>query len=78
MTLYKENICKVFCLLTLGWSDRNTFLPVAFSLLSSEKEENILYDVNKFIDKRTNGYKLRKEAVSKSSNIMIDMIAEAL
>jgi hypothetical protein len=30
-------------MLTLGWSDGNTFLPWAFSLLSSEKESSRLY-----------------------------------
>jgi hypothetical protein len=69
---------KGFRLLTLGWSDGNTFLPVAFSLLSSEKEENRLCGVNSSIDKRTIGYKLRKEAIKKSPAVMLDMIAQAL
>ncbi|WP_160318252.1 IS4 family transposase, partial [Caloramator mitchellensis] len=69
---------KGFRLLNLGWSDGNTFLPVAFSLLSSENEENRLCSVNDSIDKRTNGYKLRKEAVKKSPTVMIDMIAQAI
>jgi len=31
---------KGFRLLTLGWSDRNSFLGIAFALLSSAKEKN--------------------------------------
>lgn len=84
-----ELLAKVFChvqgkylkgfrLLTLSWSDGSTFLPVAFSLLSSEKEENRLCSENKSIDKRTNGYKLRKEAMSKFPAVMIDIITQAL
>jgi hypothetical protein len=29
-------------MLTLGWSDGNTFLPVNFNLLSSPKDEHVL------------------------------------
>ncbi|KXG74922.1 IS4 family transposase [Thermotalea metallivorans] len=69
---------KGFRLLTLGWSDGNTFLPVAFSLLSSEKEENRLCSISSSVDKRTHGYKLRKEAIRKSPSFMIDMISQAV
>ncbi|NMM63037.1 transposase [Clostridium sp. P21] len=51
---------KSFRLLTLGWSDDNTFLPLAFTLLFSEKEKNRLCSENQTIDKRTNGPKLQK------------------
>ena len=37
-----------FRMLTLGWSDGNSFVPVAFSLLSSENERNRLCDVERF------------------------------
>ena len=33
---------KGFRMLTLGWSDGNTFMPLAFSLMSSEKEKQSL------------------------------------
>ena len=68
---------KGFRLLTLGWSDGNTFLPLAFTLLSSEKKENRLCAQNEAIDKRTNGAKLRKEAVSKSPEVMINLLKQA-
>jgi hypothetical protein len=54
---------KGFRMLTLGWSDGNTFMPLAFSLLSSEKGKNRLCTSNDKIDKRTMGYKRRTEAV---------------
>ena len=62
-----------FRMLTLGWSDGNTFLPLAFSLLSSEKESNRLQGVNDSLDKRTNGYRMRKEAIRKSTDVLLDL-----
>lgn len=41
---------KDFRLLTPGWSDVNTFLPLAFTLLCSEKKENrICIEINLLI-----------------------------
>ncbi|MFT8312876.1 MAG: hypothetical protein ABF633_01325 [Clostridium sp.] len=67
-----------FRLLTLGWSDGNTFLPLAFTLLSSAKEKNRLCPENKTLDKRTNGSKLRKEALLKSPDAMLKLIKRAV
>lgn len=69
---------KGFRLLTLGWSDGNTFLPLAFTLLSSANEENRLCAENETIDRRTNGAKLRKEAVLKSPTAMLNLIKKAV
>lgn len=66
-----------FRMLTLGWSDGNTFIPLAFSLLSSEKEHNRLCSINESIDKRTNGYQRRKEAISKSTDVLIELLRQA-
>ncbi|KYH30050.1 transposase DDE domain protein [Clostridium tepidiprofundi DSM 19306] len=68
---------KGFRMLTLGWSDGNTFLPLAFTLLSSEKEKNRICPINSTIDKRTNGYKIRTEAVKKAPEVMIDLLKQA-
>jgi hypothetical protein len=35
----EKKFMRGFRLLTLGWSDGNTFLPLSFSLLSSENEK---------------------------------------
>jgi len=64
-------------MLTLGWSDGNTFLPVAFSLLSSEKERNRLCGIDQRIDKRANGYKRRMESIKKSTEVMFDLLRQA-
>lgn len=68
---------KGFRMLTLGWSDGNTFLPLAFTLLSSEKEENRICPINPTADKRTNGYKIKAEAIKKSPDAMIDLLKQA-
>jgi len=66
-----------FRMLTLGWSDGNTFLPVAFSLLSSQKEQNRLCGIDQRIDKRTTGYKRRMESIKKSTEVMFDLLRQA-
>lgn len=63
-------------MLTLGWSDGKTFMPIDFSLLSSLKAK--LNDINENIDKRTSGYKRRKEALQKAPEQLPDMIIRAL
>jgi len=68
---------KGFRMLTMGWSDGNSFIPVAFSLLSSRKEKNRLNDINENIDKRTNGYQRRKEALKKSTETMFNLLDDA-
>src|SRR5699024_3676288 len=42
---------KGFCMLTVGWSDGATFRPLAFSLLSSKKAQNLYQEMDSNIDK---------------------------
>lgn len=65
-----------FRMLTLGWSDGNTFLPLAFSLLSSEKEQNRICGIDARVDKRTNGYKRRAEGIKKTTDVMFDLLGQ--
>lgn len=67
---------KGFRMLTLGWSDGNTFLPLGFSLLSSQKPEKILNPA-KSLDKRTIAYKRRSEAMKCTTDVMLDLIHQA-
>lgn len=67
-----------FRLLTLGWSDGNTFVPVAFSLLSSEKAANRRQGVDPRLDKRTVGYRRRREGVQKAPVVVLQLLREAL
>jgi hypothetical protein len=46
---------KGFRLLTLGWSDGNSFLPLDFFLCSSTKPDKRLQGITKEIDKRNCG-----------------------
>jgi hypothetical protein len=65
-----------FRLLTLGWSDGTTFLPAAFSLLSSEQASNRLQPVDPRIDKRTVGYRRRRERWQKAPDVVLQLLAE--
>lgn len=67
---------KGFRMLTLGWSDGNTFMPCDFALLGSNNSS--VCGINTNIDKRSNGYKRRAEALRKSIDIVPEMIDRAL
>lgn len=69
---------KGFKLLTLGWSDGASFLPLDFILLSSAKAKKRVQDIKKELDKRTVGYKRRIEAITKSTEHLEDMVKRAL
>ena len=66
-----------FRLLTLGWSDGNTFLPVNSCLLSSENMKNRFNEAEK-LDKRTSGHKRRVLAQTKATLVMLELIKEAI
>lgn len=72
----KMRLYKGFRLLTLGWSDGATFLPVDFSLLSSKKSQ--INGISKKVDKRSSGYKRRKEALQTALEQIPDMISRAM
>jgi hypothetical protein len=61
-------------MLTLGWSDGTTFLPVAFSLLSSRQEKRILCSANSKVDKRSAGYRKRVEATENSIEVFLKLL----
>ena len=69
---------KGFTLLTLGWTDNYSFVPVGFSMLSSAKEKNRLAGIDSRIDKRTNGYQRRKEAILPKTDVAMCLIRNAL
>jgi hypothetical protein len=68
---------KGYKMLTLGWSDGTTFLPVGFSLLSSRQEKRILCPAESNIDKRSAGYKKRTEATAKSTETLLKLLDSA-
>ena len=54
----KHKYCFGFRMLTLGWSDGSTFLPINSILLSTENKKNRINEAAD-IDKRTVGYNLK-------------------
>ena len=68
---------KGFRMLTLGWSDGNSFLPLSQCLLSSTERENRLQEASASIDARSNGGKLRKLAQTKATSVMLTLLKDA-
>lgn len=66
---------KGFRLLTLGWSDGHTFIPLDFSLLSSVKSQ--INGIKTNIDKRTIGYKRRVESLQSAPSLIPKMLERA-
>lgn len=65
-----------FRMLTLGWSDGNTFLPVNSILLSSENEKSRINEAAD-MDKRTLGYKRRELSKTKGTVAMLELLRAA-
>ena len=65
-----------FRMLTLGWSDGSTFLPVNSILLSTENKKNRINEAVK-ADKRTFGYKRRKLSMKKGTSAMLSLLNTA-
>ena len=65
-------------MLTLGWSDGNSFLGIDFALLSSANKKNRYNEINANIDKRTCGYHRRQEAITKTTAHLVPMVKRAL
>ena len=68
--------CKGFRLMTLGWTDGNTFLPVNSCLLASSKERNLIGPVDQ-CDGRSLAAKRRKFAQTKGTEVMIELLKTA-
>ncbi|WP_068557791.1 IS4 family transposase, partial [Thermotalea metallivorans] len=69
---------KGFRMLTLGWTDGNSFIPVAFNLLSSANAKVCINPARESIDKRTVGFKRRKNALSTSPDSALAMLKQAI
>ena len=66
---------KGFTLLTLGWSDGYSFIPAGFNMLSSASKSNRYNEASDTIDRRTNGYKFRKESMMHKTDAAIQPIS---
>jgi DDE superfamily endonuclease len=67
---------KGFRMLTMGWSDGHSFVPMDFALLSSAK--SAITGMMEGIDKRTHGYKRRKEAFCSAPQVIASMLDRAI
>jgi hypothetical protein len=65
-----------FRMLTLGWSDGSTFLPVNSILLSSGNAKSRINEAES-MDKRTIGYKRRQLSMTKGTHAMISLLNAA-
>ncbi|WP_033165308.1 transposase [Clostridium sp. KNHs205] len=65
-----------FRMLTLGWSDGSTFLPINSILLTSEKQKKRINEAA-ILDKRTAGYKRRKLSMTKDTKAMLKLLESA-
>lgn len=68
---------KGYRLLTLGWTDGNTFLPVNSCLLASSKESNLIGPCSHY-DGRSLATRRRKLAQTKGTKVMVELLKSAL
>lgn len=67
---------KGYRLMTVGWTDGNTFLPINSSLLASSKDENRIGPTISY-DKRSLAYQRRALAQRKGTDVMIELLKNA-
>lgn len=65
-------------MLTLGWTDGYSVVPVGFNMLSSANKTNRFQEMADNIDHRTNGYKARKDSMLSKPDAAVRLIREAL
>lgn len=68
---------KGFRTMTMGLTDGSSFVPIASSLLSSKNDQNVIGTTKK-IDKRTIAAKRRIMAQSKGTDVVIQLLDQAL
>lgn len=67
-----------FRMLTLGWNDGNSFFPLDFAMLSSANSKARLQGITKELDHRTTGYRRRREAMGKMTDLLAPMVKRAM
>jgi hypothetical protein len=70
----KHAYYKGLTLLTLGWSDGQTFIPVSFRLLASGEDKNLLEGSHVKMDKRTIATKRRIDARTDKPALVLEML----
>lgn len=69
---------KGFNMLTLGWTDGYSFVPVGFNMMASADAGKRLMPASESIDRRNAGYKSRRDAILHKPQAAIRMIQDAL
>jgi len=72
----KKISTRGFRLLTLGWSDGNSFFPINGCLLASTAKR--CNEKEYAVDKRSCGYKQRVRALTKAPDVMLQMLCKAM
>ena len=65
-----------FRMLTLGWSDGNSFIPVRHSLLSAAEDKNLLCEGRQY-DGRSLAGRRRRQSRRKATDVMVELIHSA-
>ncbi|NLC25157.1 MAG: transposase [Fastidiosipila sp.] len=66
---------KGYRMLTVGWTDGSSFVPVNFRLLSSAKEANVLHPA-RACDRRSQAYNRRLLAQSNTTDVLLDLLRQ--
>ncbi|MFA7078426.1 MAG: transposase [Syntrophomonas sp.] len=69
---------KGFRMLTAGWSDGASFVPLAFSLLSSTKADNRLYEQGPTVPLESPGFMRRQEAILSTTEMVEKLLDQVL
>ena len=69
---------KGFNMLTFGWTDGYSFVPVGFNMMASADADKRLMPASESIDKRKNGCKSRRDAILHKPDAAIKLIHDAL
>ena len=73
----KDKYKRGFRLLTLAWTDGTTTIPLHYRHLSSSEPKNRYAEARTGMDKRTIGYKIRQQAQTKATDILLAMLKQA-
>jgi len=67
-----------FRMFTIGWTDGNTFMPISFNMQSSAEKKNRYCEMKQGLNKNSIAYKRRKQAISKSTDTLIEMLKDVV
>ena len=72
----RNKFSKGFRLLTVGWSDGNSFVPVDYSLLSAGKDSNLIQESRSSDNLSEEQISARQTSRLKSTQVVLDMLDE--